>query len=106
MNLLAFLYNQKIKLLAGSDFAGMPFVYPGIGLHKELELMVESGIPAAEVLKSATINPAVYLGIENKYGSVIPGKYADLLLLKENPLVNIKNTQTIITVFKKGRQAN
>jgi imidazolonepropionase-like amidohydrolase len=106
MNLLAFLYNQKIKLLAGSDFAGMPFVYPGIGLHNELELMVESGIPAAEVLKSATINPAVYLGIENKYGSVAPGKYADLILLKENPLVNIKNTQTIITVFKKGRQVN
>jgi imidazolonepropionase-like amidohydrolase len=68
--------------------------------------MVESGIPAAEVLKSATINPAVYLGIENKYGSVAAGKYADLILLNENPLINIKNTQSIITVFKKGRQVN
>lgn len=104
MNLLAFLYSQKIKLLAGSDFAGMPFVYPGFGLHKELELMVESGIPPAEVLKSATINPAIYLGIENKYSSVAPGKYADLILLDKNPLVNIKNTQTIFKVFKKGRQ--
>ncbi len=106
MNLLAFLYSQKIKLLAGSDFAGMPFVYPGIGLHKELELMVQSGIPAAEVLKAATINPSVYLGIENKYGSVAPGKYADLILLNKNPLANIKNTLTIFKVFKKGRQVN
>lgn len=104
IHLLAFLYSQKIKLLAGSDFAGMPFVYPGFGLHKELELMVESGIPPAEVLKSATINPAIYLEIENKYGSVAPGKYADLILLDKNPLVNIKNTQTIFKVFKKGRQ--
>jgi imidazolonepropionase-like amidohydrolase len=102
--LLFFFYSKKIKLLAGSDFAGMPFVYPGIGLHQELELMVKSGIPVAEVLKSATINPALYFGIENKNGSVEAGKYADLLLLGENPLIDIRNTLTITRVFKRGKE--
>lgn len=105
-DLLAFLYSKKIKLLAGSDFAGIPFVYPGIGLHQELELMVKAGIPIAEVLKSATINPALYFGIQNRYGSITPGKYADLILLNENPLIDIKKTKTIIMVFKKGQEVN
>jgi imidazolonepropionase-like amidohydrolase len=105
-DLLAFLYSKKIKLLARSDFAGMPFIYPGIGLHQELELMVKAGVPIAEVLKSATINPALYFGIQNRYGSITPGKYADLILLNENPLIDIKKTKTIIKVFKKGREVN
>ncbi len=102
--LLLFLYNKQIKLLAGSDFAGMPFVYPGLGLHQELEWMVESGIPVAEVIKSATLNPALYFGIENKNGTVDTGKYAHLILLEENPMLDIRNTQKIFRVFKKGKE--
>ncbi len=102
MHLIKFLHEKNVKLLAGSDFAGMPFVYPGLGLHQELELMVECGVPAKDALQSATINPALFFGIENNYGTVDAGKYADLVILNSNPLINIKNTQSIFAVYKKG----
>jgi imidazolonepropionase-like amidohydrolase len=82
----------------------MPFVYPGIGLYQELDLLHQAGLTNAEVLAAATINPATYLAIQDHYGSVTVGKIADLILLAKNPLADIENIRTLTTVFRKGRR--
>lgn len=87
--LVKHLHEMGIMILAGSDFAGMPYVYPGIGLHQELNLLAKAGLSNNEVLKTATINPAIYRGAQQMNGSISVGKYADMLILERNPLENI-----------------
>jgi imidazolonepropionase-like amidohydrolase len=92
-----------VKILAGSDFAGFPYVYPGISLHEELGLLVRAGLTNIEALQTATINPAIFMSVQDLCGSMSVGKYADLILLDKNPMEEIKNTQTINTVILKGK---
>jgi len=96
------LHKMGVMILAGSDFAGMPYVYPGISLHHELELLVEAGLSNYEALKTATINPAIFMAKQNYYGSISIGKYADMIILEKNPLANIENIKEIKFVILKG----
>ena len=70
-----------VMILAGSDFAGMAYVYPGISLHQELKLLVDAGLSNYEALKTATINPAKTYGMDHQLGSVEVGKLADLIVI-------------------------
>ncbi len=97
------LNQMGIMILAGSDFAGMPYVYPGISLHQELSLLVKAGLTNQQALQTATINPAIYLSLQHWYGSVSTGKYADLLILEKNPLADINNLTTIENIIQKGK---
>src|SRR5690349_1348830 len=81
-----------VPILAGTD-TGNPFCFPGFSLHDELALLVIAGLTPVEALRAATINPAKFLGIEDKAGTIAPGKLADLVLLDANPLTDIRNTQ-------------
>jgi adenine deaminase len=81
----------------------MPLVYPGFSLHKELELLVEVGLTATDALRAATVWPAEFLGLSESCGSIEVGKRADLVLLDDNPLRDIKNTQRIHAVILDGR---
>ncbi|MFZ4544317.1 MAG: amidohydrolase family protein [Saprospiraceae bacterium] len=92
-----------VKMMAGSDFAGMPYVYPGISLHQELKLLVDCGFTTAEALRTATINPAIFMKKEKQYGTVVPGKFADLVIFSENPLKKIENIDRIEAVILKGK---
>ena len=56
-----------------------------------------------EVLRCATINPAVNLGLDNLIGSLQPGKLADLVVLDKNPLENIANTESVLYTMINGR---
>ena len=56
-----------------------------------------------EVLKSATITPAEFFGIEDQMGTIEVGKLADLVILNDNPLESISNTQNIHKVIAKGK---
>lgn len=103
MALVNRLNKMGVMILAGTDFAGMPYVYPGISLHQELRLLVESGLSNHEALKAATINPAIFMSKQQYYGSISVGKYADMLLLSKNPLEDIGNTKTIDLVILKGK---
>ena len=90
-----------VRVLAGSDVP-MPMVYPGFGLHKELELLVECGLTPADALRAATLWPAEFLGQSDTSGSIEVGKRADLIVLDENPLKEIRNTQRIRAVVLDG----
>ncbi|MES2646493.1 MAG: amidohydrolase family protein [Bacteroidota bacterium] len=102
-NLVNKLFKSGIKILAGSDFAGMPYVYPGISLHQEIILLAQAGLSNLEAIKTATLNPAIYFSQQHLYGSVSAGKIADLVLLNRNPLERIENISTINTVINKGK---
>ncbi len=98
--------NEKgVKFIAGTDFPN-PYVFPGFSLHDELSLMVKGGMPVIDALRSATINPAIFMNRKADFGSVEAGKLANLVLLNKNPLENIENTKTIETVIVQGKVYN
>jgi imidazolonepropionase-like amidohydrolase len=88
-------------LLAGSD-AGTPYVVPGESLHDELGWLVEAGLSPAEALRTATVNPARLMHRKD-LGVIAPGATADLVLLARNPLEDIRNTRSVIAVYRGGR---
>ncbi|MHC4536193.1 MAG: ankyrin repeat domain-containing protein [Planctomycetota bacterium] len=91
-----------VGLLAGTD-TGMPYCFPGFGLHDELEFLVRAGLSPMEALRTATYNPAKYFGQLDSMGTIGQGKIADMVLLEANPLENISNTQKIAGVVFGGR---
>ncbi len=91
-----------VRLLAGSDFSDWGAV-PGIDLHNELALFVEAGLSPVEALQTATLNPAQFFGWTDRYGTVQPGRVADLVVLDMNPLDNISHTRKIHAVVLAGR---
>jgi amidohydrolase family protein len=94
--------EEKISMLAGSDVACQGGI-PGYSLHEELFLMVEeAGLSPLEAMQTATINPCIYFGLK-KRGKVRKDYQADLVLLKENPLENIRNSLSIKAVIKNGK---
>lgn len=95
--------NQAgVPLLAGTDTLN-PYCFPGFSLHDELELLVQAGLTPAEALRTATINPARFMGRTESMGAIVEGHVADLVLLDANPLVDIRNTQKIRGVMAAGR---
>jgi imidazolonepropionase-like amidohydrolase len=97
------LHRAGVKMMTGTDLGG-PLVYPGFGLHDELELLVSGiGLTPAEALQSATRIPAEFMGMGASLGTVEQGKLADLALLEANPLSDIKNTRKIAAVVIGGR---
>ena len=94
---------QEAGVLIGCGIdAGMPFTYFG-GQYREYELMSRAGFTNAEILRCATINNARILCMEDKIGSLEPGKYADIVVLTENPLERIEALRSPGMVFKEGR---
>jgi len=102
LSLIGKMNENGVKFLAGTDFPN-PYVFPGFSLQDELSLMAKGGMPALDVLKSATINPAIFMNKNADFGSVEVGKLASLVLLNKNPLENIENTKTIAAVIVRGK---
>jgi len=75
----------------------------GIGAHWEIWMMQQGGMTNLEALKTATINPAQSLGLDDWIGSLQVGKLADLIVMDKNPLENIYNTETIKYTMVNGR---
>jgi hypothetical protein len=100
--IVALMQRNGVGLLAGTD-TGDPYVIPGRALHEELELFVQAGLTPAQALRTATINPARYFGIQAQAGSVDRGKRADLVLLDANPIEDIRNVRKVSAVILRGR---
>ena len=102
LELTGILYRAGVPLLAGSD-APAPFVSPGFSLHQELDLLVASGLTPAAALQAATLNNAKILKQAGNLGRIEPGMFADLVILRANPLADIRNTRQISSVIRGGR---
>lgn len=100
--LTGILYRAGVTLLAGTD-TPEPDVPPGFSMHRELELLVESGLPPAAALQCATINNANAVNQGSQLGSVEAGKIADLVVLSADPTVEISNSRKIDYVIRGGR---
>ncbi|OVE80492.1 hypothetical protein BVY01_00135 [bacterium I07] len=92
-----------VEFIAGTDCPVVPHVLPGFSLHEELFLYVKAGLTPIEALKTATLNPATFLGMQDSLGTIDQGKLANLVLLDADPLENIRNIQKINAVVLKGQ---
>lgn len=100
-NFTKILSEKNVSLLTGSDTYGMVIV--GFSLHREFELLQEAGLKPYDILRASTVNAARYLNRYATEGTIVEGKKANMVLLKKNPLIDIKNTKSIEGVFLKGR---
>jgi imidazolonepropionase-like amidohydrolase len=75
----------------------------GLGAHWELWMMEQGGMTNMQALKTATINGAIYLGMDKEIGSLKAGKLADLIVLDKNPLEDIRNTEFVKYTMINGR---
>jgi hypothetical protein len=101
LDLVSDMRRVGVQFLAGTNGPGAGRS-AGVSLHDELQLLVASGFTPLQALQSATFNPALYMAKLDKYGVVERGHRADLVLLDENPLVDIRNTQKIFGVVLHG----
>jgi imidazolonepropionase-like amidohydrolase len=92
------LYEAGVKVGFGTDSGAQPQRIPGFAEHRELQLMVESGLSPLEALECATSNAAALIGLTDR-GVLAPGKLADFVLLTADPLVDIANTERIAAVW-------
>ena len=88
-------------MAVGTD-TGNPYVFPGYSVHKEMELLVRAGLTPMEAIEAATRLAAEMIGAEDDYGTIEPGKRADLLILAANPLEDIRNTRSLEVVISEG----
>lgn len=103
MEMIKEMHDAGVKLLAGTDVGANPLCWPGIGVHNELKLMVKAGLSPAQALQTATINPAIYLNLNNQQGTIEAGKLANMVLLKQNPIDNINALDGIEAVVNQGQ---
>ena len=103
LQMVGAMHRAGVPFMAGTDTAPGVYIVPGFSLHDELANFVEAGFTPMEALQTATSNPAKFLGMEASFGSVEPGKIANLLLLSANPLEDIRNTRKISVVIANGQ---
>lgn len=96
LDLIRVMHQAGVPLVAGTDGTA------GLGLHRELELYVEAGIPAPEVLQIATWNGARVAGASTTAGSIERGKTADLVLIDGDPSRRISDIRRTVLVLKGG----
>jgi len=95
-------YDRGVNMVLGTD-TGNTFIFPGYSLHEEMQLMQLGGMAPVDIIKMGTLNAAKMLEVTDQLGSIEVGKFADMVLLDENPLESISNTLKINSVFKNGK---
>ena len=92
-----------VKMLAGSDSGGAIWEIPGQALHQEFDELARAGLAPLRILQMTTWNAAEFLGRTEVMGTVAAGKYADLVLLRANPLESASHLHQISGVVRGGR---
>jgi imidazolonepropionase-like amidohydrolase len=96
------LLDANVDIVLGTDAGAVPDHFFGYTGHRELEIFVRLGMTPMQAIVAATSKPAQRLGLDD-LGLLQPGYSADLVVLDENPLNNIRNTRSISLVFLNGK---
>ena len=99
------LHEAGVNIICGTD-AGIGITLPGFSIHQELAFYKKAGLTNYEVLKTATVNASQTHSVMGQLGSIESGKIANLLLVDENPLVELSTLEKPAVVFIKGRKLN
>ncbi|HEX2122938.1 MAG TPA: amidohydrolase family protein [Thermoanaerobaculia bacterium] len=102
VRILRALHEGGVKILMGTD-APQQFSIPGFSLHRELARMRDAGMSPYDILRSGTVNVGAYFAKQDAFGTIEPGKRADLVLVDANPLADIENVSKISGVMTRGR---
>ena len=105
LKILKKLHDAGTNIICGTD-AGIGVTIPGFSIHQELAFYKEAGLTNYEVLKTATVNASKTHSIMNNMGTIEVGKVANLILIDNNPLLDLSALQNPSTVFIKGRKLN
>lgn len=89
------------KLLVGTDTAGASMT-PGLGVHHEMQLLVDAGLTPMQAIEAATRIPGELVARRDAVGTLAPGQRGDLVILSADPLADIRNTRRIVAVVKDG----
>lgn len=89
-------HNAGVALVAGTDLDGT------VPIQEEMELLVECGLSPIEAIRSATMEAAKAIGIDDTRGSIKKGKVADIVVLDSDPTKNIQYTNNVVRVMKSG----
>jgi imidazolonepropionase-like amidohydrolase len=100
------LSDGGVRIALGTDSGGAAdrFFIQGYAEHREMELMVQSGLTPIQVIQSFSKGASEALGIDKEFGTLAKGKAADLLVLERNPLENITNMRTIQAIYLDGKK--
>jgi imidazolonepropionase-like amidohydrolase len=100
------LSDGGVRIALGTDSGGAAdrFFVQGYSEHREMELMVQSGLTPMQVIQSFSKGASEALGIDRDFGTLAKGKAADLLVLEKNPLENITNMRTIQAIYLGGKK--
>jgi imidazolonepropionase-like amidohydrolase len=97
------LHAAGVRLASGTD-TGPPGRFQGYFEHLELEELVRAGLTPAQALAAATSDAARCLGLDDRLGTLQPGRHADFVVLGRNPLDDIRHTRTVESVWIAGRR--
>ncbi len=95
-------YDAGGMITLGTDHVSDGNHIAGFGIHREMDALVRNGIPERDAIRIATINGAKALKIDDDHGSITIGKVADCVIVRGNPLVNIRNTRNVLKVIRAG----
>jgi imidazolonepropionase-like amidohydrolase len=104
MRATKYLFDLGHPLLLGSDTPSAPTfgAQPGYDTYREMRMMAQSGIPLPAIFRAGTLNNARQFGLDKDYGTVEPGKIANLLLLTQNPLETMRAWTSIDRIILHG----
>ena len=104
---VAYLASKDANFLFGTDTPSSPTYgnVPGLNGYLEMQNLHQAGLSLTQVFKAATINNARAFHLEAEVGSIEPGKLANLVLMKESPLQDIRAYDSVQTVWVRGKPA-
>jgi imidazolonepropionase-like amidohydrolase len=97
------LRETGVRMMIGTD-AGIPAMFHGDATWREMVKWRELGVPAMEILQSATLWPARFLRAEDRIGVLAPGRYADIILVRGDPLTDMTVVRDVRVVIQGGRR--